>query len=175
MKNSILLGLLTCLVFAVATSACKSDPKDANGTDAATGKSGALASNDLMTSDMTDDKSQAGEDAGKSFISDEQHKQGLLGLLKGKWQNLGEPSETLEFDGNQIIYFKNGKEAKRTTVQLDFTCANSPCKNIKNRRPGWCLVEDGKCKSVTRLDLLYYIVEPSDGSAGKSQYKRMNN
>lgn len=171
MKQNLLLSLFALMIITLSVHACKSDPKDATGAD----EKGMVdpATRGQMDAEVPDDVANQEQAPGQLAITDEMRSNGLTKLLDGKWNNLGDPTEVLEVKTPQIIYYKNGKQVKSTTYELDFTCSNSPCKDIKDRQPGWCMVEDGICKTVTRLDMLYFIVQPADGSAGKTQYKKV--
>ncbi|MAT55607.1 MAG: hypothetical protein CMN32_14110 [Saprospirales bacterium] len=177
MKKNILLSVFTLLLLAVAMNACKSDPKQAEGTESAANEKGMVdpATRGQMDSEVPDDVANPEQAPGQLAITEEMRNKGFHKLLDGKWRNLADQSKVIEFRGTQIIYYENGKEVKNTTFEIDFTCANSPCKDIENRQPGWCMIEDGVCKTVTRLDMLYFIVQPADGSAGKTQYEKVKN
>ncbi len=180
MKKNIRLSFLAFLALALTLAACQSDPKDASGANntasAAPGQQKVdPATKGQTDADVPDDVANPEQAPGQLAITDEMRSNGLMKLLSGKWRNLADQSEVIEFRGNQLIYYKNGNQTKIANYQLDYTCANSPCKDLENRQPGWCMVEDGVCKSVTRLDMLYFIVEPADGSAGKTQYEKVKN
>ncbi len=177
MKKNILLSLIAFFVLALAMNACKSDAKQTEGTPTGSDEKVMTdpATKGQMDSEIPDDMANPDQAPGQLAITDEMRNEGFRKLLNGQWRNLADQTEVIEFRGSQLIYYKNGNEVKNTTFDIDFTCANSPCKDIEKREPGWCMVEDGVCKTVTRLDMLYFIVQPADGSAGKTQYEKVRN
>lgn len=179
MKKNLLFGFLAVVMLALTSQACKSDPKDATNTEAteasSKGNKPDPATGGKLDASIPEDVANDAHTSDQPLFSEAQQNEGLMKLLEGQWKNMADQTEGIEFRGTQVIYYKNGNQSGSSTFKIDSGCSNSPCKDIKKRAPGWCLVENGTCKSVTRLDMSYLIIQPSDGSAGKTEYKRVSN
>lgn len=161
------------LLFAIAAlSACQPDSQSSSDEKATADKGGT----ESATADSATDAAAAADQQVPLF-TDEQRNAQFTQLMQGSWVSQSNPDESIEYRGNEVIYYHKGLEKEKGTFRVDYTCEETGCKDIKDKPVGWCLYEElpsgARCKVVTRADQLYLITQPADQSAGKSQYRKL--
>lgn len=172
LQNAEQMKKLLFLLFAIATlNACQPDAQSSSDAKATPEQGGT----ESATTQSGTDAAAASQDL-PQFTAEQLNAQ-FTQLVQGSWTSQRNPDESIEYRGNEVIYYHKGLEKEKGTFRIDYTCNETGCKDIEDKPVGWCLYEElpsgARCKVVTRADQLYLVTQPADKSAGKSQYRKV--
>lgn len=102
----------------------------------------------------------------------------LLETLQGKWQSLQDSTYTIEFLGNKMRHFNEGKLSSEMEVEVNIDCNNAACATTPGAEAdGWCFTEKdpygAQCNVVTKCNRESLQYQPVGSAGGPLLFKRL--